>query len=156
MKTSNHRLSAPGNPFDGPLSQTESLVGNWASDATQCRTEIQQWDGLQSVADQRRRIYGKLNLQLRTASRIARATVRWKNPALNSFWTTLRYRWLSWKCCSLRVRISVIALLICIHRIVFWALHFLIPLALLWLIVLLGQILWEIASYVHSSVQSEF
>lgn len=137
--------------FETELARTETLVRDWRRDTDACRSEITQWDPLKPVVKDRRRAYRRANRRLRSALRTARAVTRWKFPILSSFRTQLRFRWLSLRMNSLRLQIGVIAVLIAINRVVFWALHVVIPVAAVWLIWILAQVLWDLGWHLYFS-----
>lgn len=140
-----HVANAPprSRPYETELARTESLVRSWRQDTDDCRREIDQWDGLRPVVKDRKRAYRRMNRRLRSALRTARGVTRWKFPILSSLWTSLRFRWLSLKMNSLRLQIALIATLVAINRILFWTLKVVVPVAAVWLLVLLVQALWE-------------
>lgn len=143
---------SPGNlAFETELARTETLVRDWQRDTDTCRREVEQWAPLKPVVKDRRRAYRRMNRRLRSALRTARAVTWWKFPIVSSFRTQLRFRWLSLRMNSLRVQIGVIALLIAINRVVFWALHVIIPVAACWLIWLLAQVLWDLGWHLYFS-----
>lgn len=139
-------------PYETELGRTESLMRNWRQDSDECRREVTQWDGLRPVVKQRKRAYRRINRRLRSALRTARAATRLKFPIFSSLWTSLRFRWLSLKMNSLRLQIVLIAILVAINRVVFWTLKVVVPLAAVWLLVLLAQVLWESGWLVYFSL----
>lgn len=129
--------------YEAELAKTESLVRDWRRDANACRDEIRQWDALKPVVHNRKRVYGRMIRRLRSSLQTVRATTRWLVPRIISLWTQLRYRWFSLRLNGFRLQIGALALLIVINRVVFWALHVIIPIAAVWLAWILGQFLWE-------------
>ncbi len=144
MATKSDNSTTDDSPFANELARTEASLREWQVESTRCRGELQEWDGLESVVDDRKRAHQRLRTQIRVALRAARNATRWQFSILSSLWSVLRFRWLSTRLWMLRLKIVLIAFAIAINRLLVWSRRVLIPLALLWVAIELVRFLWSV------------